>query len=108
LACEDAQEVNGSVDAPDSGDAESEQWFLESSQVEDGTDQVKAMQVRLARRPKPWNEQMQDHIVVGPLVEGHDAQEATERVEDEGAEVGGEGDNASIELGRAASWSWVV
>ena len=36
---------------------------------------------------------MLDHVVVVALVVGHDAQEATERVEDEGAEVGGQRDS---------------
>ena len=36
---------------------------------------------------------MIDHVVVVALVVGHDAQEATERVENEGAEVGGESDS---------------
>src|ERR1700744_6114558 len=86
------EEVDGSVDAPGDGDAEREERFFGSAEVEGRTDQVEGHENQVGQQPEAGNKEVADETVIGALVEGHDAEEAAERVQDEGAEVGCEGD----------------
>ena len=82
-----AKEVNGSVDSPDCSNAESEERLFECAQVEYGTDQVEGHASQIGEETKAGDEQVQDHVVVRAFVEGDNAQEAAERIQDEGTEV---------------------
>ncbi len=57
-----------------------------------GLMQIEHHACQVGEEAETGNDEVVDHVVVGPLVEGHDAQEAAQRVEDERAEVGSQRD----------------
>jgi len=87
-----SKEVNAAIDAPDGRDAESEVRFFPGSIPEEGNDEVGGHAGEVSEQAEAWDEEVPYEAVVGAFVEGDDAQEATERVKNEGAEVGGECD----------------
>src|ERR1017187_846320 len=86
------QEVNRSVGAPDAGDDQGQHRLLEGAQAESRTDHVEGHADQVRKQTEARNEIVPDEAEVRAIVVGHHAQEATERVEDEGSEVGGERD----------------
>src|ERR1035441_3640502 len=87
-----AQEVNRAIYAPDTGDTQCQQRFLEGAESEDRADDVEGHADQVCEQSEAGNEQVKHHVIIGTLMEGHYAQEAAQCIKDKRPKVGGKRD----------------
>src|SRR6185437_15023805 len=87
-----SEEVDGAVNAPHSGDAQGKQRFHPGAVPHEWTDQIERHACNVGEESEQRNYEVSQELELWMLVEAHDASQATQHVEQEGAEVRSQGD----------------